>query len=190
MFIKDWLKNRKAGHGDLGTGGSCAFTGHRPQSLPFRFNESDPRCIMLKARLKQEINDQISKGVYNFISGMALGVDTWAAEIVLEKRMFNKNIKLICAIPCRTQSLRWSPEAVERYDRILSKADEVVYVGEQYTHDCMMNRNKYMVDRADSLIAVYSGAETGGTAATVKYAATKNKEIIIIDPDTIGVSRY
>ena len=190
MFIKDWLNSRKTRLENCGAGGSCAFTGHRPQSLPFRFNESDPRCIMIKARLKQEIDAQISKGVYNFISGMALGVDTWAAEIVLEERKHNKNIKLICAIPCRTQSLRWSREAVERYDRILSKADEVVYVGEQYTSECMMNRNKYMVDRADALIAVYSGAETGGTAATVKYAATKKKEIIVINPDTMGVTKY
>lgn len=29
-------------------GRTCAFTGHRPQNLPFRFNESDKRCIALK----------------------------------------------------------------------------------------------------------------------------------------------
>ena len=27
----------------------CAFTGHRPQSLPFGFDESDERCIALKS---------------------------------------------------------------------------------------------------------------------------------------------
>ena len=31
-------------------GRTCAFTGHRPQNLPFRFNESDKRCIALCIR--------------------------------------------------------------------------------------------------------------------------------------------
>ena len=62
----------------------CAFTGHRPQSLPFGSNEQDERCQKLKAVLEQEIERVYSeKGVTHFISGMALGVDTFAAEAVL-----------------------------------------------------------------------------------------------------------
>lgn len=62
----------------------CAFTGHRPQSLPFGFNESDERCIALKQTLRAEIIRLIEQeGVTHFISGMALGVDMYAAEIVL-----------------------------------------------------------------------------------------------------------
>ena len=34
---------------------TCAFTGHRPQSLPFGFNESDERCVALKQKLRNEI---------------------------------------------------------------------------------------------------------------------------------------
>lgn len=36
-------------------GRTCAFTGHRPQNLPFRFNESDKRCIALKKQLRKLI---------------------------------------------------------------------------------------------------------------------------------------
>ena len=62
----------------------CAFTGHRPQSLPFGFNETDERCIALKQTLRAEIIRLIEhEGVTHFISGMALGVDMYAAEIVL-----------------------------------------------------------------------------------------------------------
>ena len=32
-----------------------AFTGHRPESLPFGENENDARCIRLKAMLLTEI---------------------------------------------------------------------------------------------------------------------------------------
>ena len=58
----------------------CAFTGHRPQSLPFGFNESDERCIALKQTLRAEIIRLIEQeGVTHFISGMALsGNCTWS----------------------------------------------------------------------------------------------------------------
>ncbi len=60
----------------------CAFTGHRPQSLPFGFNEEDERCIALKQKLRNEIINQIeNNGVTHFITGMAIGVDMYAAEI-------------------------------------------------------------------------------------------------------------
>ena len=63
---------------------SCAFTGHRPQNLPFGFREDDERCTTLKKILKEQIVSLITdESVTHFISGMALGVDMNAAEIVL-----------------------------------------------------------------------------------------------------------
>lgn len=81
---------------------SCCFTGHRPQSLPFRFNENDERCIDLKRRLKDAIIEMITQnGVTHFISGMAIGVDMYAAEIVLELKETYPNISLEAAIPAK-----------------------------------------------------------------------------------------
>ena len=62
------------------------FTGHRPQSLPFGFNENDVRCKELKALLTSLIREKIDNGVTHFLSGMALGIDCYAAEIILELR--------------------------------------------------------------------------------------------------------
>lgn len=58
----------------------CAFTGYRPQKMVFGFNESDPRCIEFKARLRTTIEDLIGKGYAHFISGGAMGMDMFAAE--------------------------------------------------------------------------------------------------------------
>lgn len=81
---------------------SCCFTGHRPQSLPFRFNENDERCIDLKRRLKDAIIDMITQnGVTHFISGMAIGVDMYAAEIVLELKETYPNIIVGSRYPLR-----------------------------------------------------------------------------------------
>ena len=61
-----------------------SFTGYRPQKMPFGFDENDPRCIDFKKRLRDTIESFIWQGYTHFISGGALGMDTYAAETVLE----------------------------------------------------------------------------------------------------------
>ena len=83
----------------------------------------------------------------------------------------NRNISII--------HIYFSEEDKERYARILKKADEVVLLSDHYYNGCMQNRDRYMVDRADALIA-YCRKEEGGAAYTVKYfLKTKNEENII-----------
>ena len=36
---------------------TCSFTGHRPEKLPWRGDESDPRCLALKERLAAAVED-------------------------------------------------------------------------------------------------------------------------------------
>ena len=44
-IVKLLNRSKKA---DCGTCGNvCAFTGHRPQNLPFGFDESDEKCVAL-----------------------------------------------------------------------------------------------------------------------------------------------
>ena len=46
----------------------------------------------------------------------------------------------------------------------------------------MMERNKFMVDHADILLAVCRKIPRSGTEATINYARKMNKEVIMIDP--------
>lgn len=159
---------------------SCCFTGHRPQSLPFRFNENDERCIDLKRRLKDAIIEMITQnGVTHFISGMAIGVDMYAAEIVLELKEKYPNISLEAAIPCENQSAKWAEQLRSRYNDILEKCDIRTILQHNYTVDCMHKRNKYMVDNSDWVIAVWNG-KPSGTGKTVEYAEECGKRIIIL----------
>lgn len=160
----------------------CCFTGHRPQNLPFGFNEQDERCVKLKRLLREEIERQITEeGVTHFISGMAIGVDMYAAEIVLEVKAKYPQITLESAIPCETQAVKWSSVLRERYYLIASKCDKESMIQRHYTADCMHKRNRYMVDCSDTVIAVWDG-RPGGTGKTVAYAESKGKTVILINP--------
>lgn len=71
----------RSGNNELDIYRTCCFTGLRPQKLTFGFDEGDRLCLQIKERLKQEIIRLITEQhVTHFISGMALGVDQWAAR--------------------------------------------------------------------------------------------------------------
>lgn len=167
---------------------TCCFTGHRPQSLPFRFDEQDRRCRKLKRVLRKEIERQIKeRGVCHFISGMAIGVDMYAAEIVLDLKRKYPQITLEAAIPCENQSAKWTHPLRERYAEILSRCDKQTLIQKNYTPECMHKRNHYMVDTSGTVIAVWNGSPSG-TGKTVKYAADREKVIVTINPETFTVS--
>ena len=115
---------------------SCAFTGHRPKSFPWKYDENDQGCILLKEALAAQISALADQGVTNFLSGMALGVDLWSAQIVLDLQKRYPELKLHCILPCEGQEIKWSNSAKEQYNAILKKASEVVYVSREYTQNC------------------------------------------------------
>lgn len=162
-------------------GKTCCFTGHRPTKFSFKYDETSPACKDIKNQLKAEILNMINnRQVSHFITGMALGVDTWAAEIILNLKKLYPGITITAAVPCPEQSHRWGAENKERYKNILQLCDSVEILSEKWTPYCMMVRNRYMVDNSDFVIAVWNGSVSGGTGKTVEYAFKHSKKTIII----------
>ena len=62
---------------------------------------------------------------------------------------------------------------------MLSAADEIRILSDEYTPYCMMKRNMFMVDNS-SLLVAYKRREEGGTAKTVRYAEKCGVKIIEI----------
>ena len=163
---------------------SCAFTGHRPKSFPWKYNEIDDRCVRLKDILAGQIAALQARGVTDWLSGMAEGTDLWAAQIVLDFRKKNPALKLHCVLPYEGQAEKWSASAQENYHNILEQADFVTYVSKDYYDGCFHDRNRYLVDHAAYLLAVYNGVRRSGTGATINYARKLGWETIIINPIT------
>ena len=62
---------------------TCCFSGHRPMKLPWGMRETDERCIAAKSWIGQQLEELYELGYRHFISGMAIGCDTYFAEEVL-----------------------------------------------------------------------------------------------------------
>jgi len=148
------------------------FTGHRPEKLT-------RAEWLIKKDLKKEIRQAITDGKNVFITGMARGVDIWAAEIVLKLRDAGQPIKLMCACPYDGFEQRWCQEWQEQYREILAVADFVKYVCPSYSPACFQIRNEWMVNHASRVIAVFNG-EKGGTKNTIDYANKEGVSVVQI----------
>lgn len=103
---------------------NLCFTGHRPERLGGR-NDAAHFTVAVKAALDRAIRETYSEGFRRFITGMAQGVDTWAAELVISLRNDNPDVKLIAAVPFVTQWYRWDLNDWDRWKSILRAADQV-----------------------------------------------------------------
>lgn len=161
---------------------TCAFTGHRPKSFPWKYDENARDCVLLKEVLAGQVMALADRGVTDWLSGMAQGTDLWCAQIVLGLKEKNPALRLHCILPCEWQEREWSASEQERYHFILRQADEVIYVNQEYHDGCMLERNRWLVDHSSVLLAVYNGTYRSGTGMTVRYAKQLGREVIVIDP--------
>ena len=150
----------------------CCFTGHRPEKLQIPPSQ-------VRALLKEAVEEAIADGYTTFITGMARGVDLWAAAIVLEKRSRNPNIRLICASPYEGFERRWNENDRKNYHEIMQHSDLNRHICAHYSRACFQIRNAWMVDHSARVIAAYNGA-SGGTKNTIAYAKRKQVEIVNI----------
>ena len=136
---------------------TCALTGHRELSPRFSVNA-----------LHDKLEEMIRDGCDRFLCGMAQGFDLRALACLVSLRQ-KYRITLVACVPYRGQGRGCSQEGRREYARLLEQCDEVYILQEKYEAGCLLARNRYMVDRADVLLA-FCERESGGAAYTVRYA--------------------
>ena len=147
----------------------CCFTGHRPDKMEQEEKE-------IKPLLEKAIDDAIANGYVTFLTGMAMGTDIWAAEIVLERKKTNPDLHLICALPHPNFEKPRSMAEKMRFNKIIKNADLVKEINDHYFKACYQVRNEWMVDHSDLIITVFNGQKSG-TKNTIDYAKKKECSI-------------
>jgi uncharacterized phage-like protein YoqJ len=150
-----------------------AGTGHRPNKIPGgyeRYAKAKNSGLEYIAELCMDFLKK--KDSIKVISGMAQGWDTGLAIAAL-----TMDLPLIAAVPCRNQPERWPRDAQSLYNNILDQADEVFILAEEYSRFAMFDRNTWMVNNCDEVLACWDGIKKGGTYHCVTYANTKGKPI-------------
>lgn len=161
------------------------FTGHRKINDSYNIFSKEWEKVAIS--LNGEIENLISKGCVEFISGAALGTDTLAFLAVQSLKPKYPNIKNKLAIPFKGHDEMWMKENRELLKRMIELADEVIIVSDikeyfrAYNVAQLQKRNEYMVDNSDVVIAVWDGRPSGGTTNCLNYANKVNRKIIEIN---------
>lgn len=157
------------------------MTGHRPDKLPDRKTGYDP-LNPLRVALRQRMREEVQKWAPDqVITGMALGVDQDFAEVCLDL-----GLSVWAAVPFVGQEEVWPASSQRAYRALLERIQqtggsvtEVFPAG--YAAYKLLERNKWMVDRSQAVLAVWNGSP-GGTAHCVNYAQSKQVDVIRVDP--------
>ncbi len=159
---------------------SCCFTGYRPEKFPFELERKNADYTDFENSLIETVFSLTDEDCFTFYSGMAMGFDIIAAEAVLLLKRRNPSVRLICALPFASQGSGFPEPWRERHKIILSCADEVVTLSDEYYTGCYARRNAFMVDNSDYVVTWFDGKH-GGTENTLKYAVKKRRHIININ---------
>lgn len=142
--------------------------GHRPNKLG---GYGDDVYVRLRELARRWLREH--PHVKRVLSGMALGWDqALAAAAVYE------GVPFVAAIPFKGQESKWPDASRRRYFALLSRAAETVIVCDGgYSAEKMRRRNEWMVDHADTVLALWNGSASG-TKDCIDYAREKNIPII------------
>ncbi len=157
---------------------AVSFTGHRPERLGgYGPNPTkDDVCAFLKRAILR-LRDE---GFEEFISGAALGVDQWAADIALEL-----GLNVTFALPFAGYGENWPQESRDYLEAQKKKAKRIVVVCEgEYKPHKNHFRNTWMLDNSAVVVAVWNGAPDGGTASACRGLKKSGKRYIRYNPDT------
>lgn len=155
-----------------------AITGHRPPAVG---GYKVPNPIYDSILYGLEAAFQQFKPSYVF-TGMALGVDQWAAEVCL-----NMHIPYVAIIPFEGQDKMWPPHSQAKYHWLLQKAaQKVVVCPGAFEPWKMQKRNEYLINNCHQVVAAWTGAP-GGTANCLAYAIKVGKPIHYIQLEPQGM---
>jgi uncharacterized phage-like protein YoqJ len=137
-------------------------TGHRPDKIggwdPLHPDVERVRTVLRNALIKLWPEQ--------LITGMALGVDQWAAQAAIEL-----GIPFVAALPCDDMEAPWPLPSQERFRNLLPKARQIVVVSPgPFKHWKLQRRNEWVVDNCERLLSVHDGS-LGGTYNCLEYAA-------------------
>lgn len=163
---------------------AATFIGPHINRFHFRGNEKHPDCIQIKKDLRDTIITLYREtGIYQYLSGVSLGIDLWAAEIVLGLKKKHPVLELYSVVPYSGQADKWSLKNQARYARILQQSTGVIKLRDgAYMPGCFRELNILLVQSTHILIAAF-GREykpKSGSVHRINIARENGNRIIYI----------
>ncbi|PLT35262.1 SLOG family protein [Bacillus sp. V5-8f] len=166
------------------------ITGYKPFEIGI-FKNDHEGVKYIKRAIKRRLVPLIEEGGEWVIVSGQLGVELWAAEVLIELKNEYDHVKLGVLTPYLQQQEAWNEANQQYYENILAHADFVdsiskkPYEGPQQ----LKAKNLFMVHKSDGMIIVYDEEKEGtpkyALAEAVRYSADNPYQIIRISLDDL-----
>lgn len=147
----------------MDTGLILAGTGHRPNRLGGYNATTHKKLNVLATTAVNKLEPS-----YGYCGG-ALGWDiAWGYALM------GAGVPYCLALPSRTMGSNWPLYSRMLLEHLREKADRVHYLRDSYSREAYIERDRYMVDNAQGVVALLDPTltTTSGTSYTCQYAQT------------------
>lgn len=158
------------------------ITGYKAHELGI-FNDKHPGITIIKKALTDAIKQLIDEGLEWVIISGQQGVETWAAEVIIDLKQSFEELKYAIITPFLNQEASWNEQKQAKYQRILSQADFVTAVTKkQYEAPWQFTeKDKFIITNSDGILLIYDEENEGSPKyikrLAEKYADKHNYEI-------------
>jgi uncharacterized phage-like protein YoqJ len=176
---------------------NVAFTGHRLNKVGG--HEFSIKNMMLKILLALWDLPGAGDLSLNIITGMAVGVDMWAAQCAVhlrDIRGLDATLEAFLPFQAEMQTRKWRKAERDEHGQLLRRAERVFEVSKldmdaSYLRasEAYQERNMAMVDACDFLFAIWDGS-LGGTRNCVTYGLETHTPILRWDYSTEELRWY
>ncbi len=165
---------------------SLYVSGYRPHELGI-FNDKHPGVPIIKKAIESELRKLIDDGLEWIVISGGQGVETWAAEVVIELKNEFPHLKYSIITPFLEQEKNWNEVKQQYYSYIISKADFVTSVTKRpYEAPWQFSeKDKFIIQNTDALLLIYDEENEGSPKylkrLADKFAENHAYEIIIVN---------
>ncbi|MBN6888472.1 putative phage-like protein YoqJ [Cytobacillus horneckiae] len=155
----------------------AVVSGYKPFELGV-FKQDEPALTYIKKAIKKELIILLEEGLEWVIISGQLGVELWAAEVVLELQIEGyEHLQLGVITPFLHQEENWKDNNKELYESIIAQADFVDSVSRKpyESPNQFRMKNQFLVAKSDTLLMLYD-TEKEGTPKYLYEVAKKHME--------------
>lgn len=166
------------------------ITGYKAHELGI-FNDKHEGITIIKKALESRLTPLLESGLeWVIISGQP-GVETWAAETVIDLQDHFPELQLAVITPFEEQEKNWNDAKKQAYEFILAHADYTVSLTKRpYEAPWQfIERDKFLLRNSDALLIVYDEENDGSPKfmkkMAVSYSEKSDYEVLSIAADDL-----
>lgn len=167
-------------------------TGYKQHELGI-FDDKHPGIRFIKKALEKRLLSFLDEGLEWVIVSGQLGVETWAAEVVINLKKEYAGLKYAVITPFLEQEKNWNETKKEKYQSIVALADfHTSLTKRPYEAPWQfIEKDKFFMRNSDGILIVYDEENDGSPKfvkkAAEKYAERSDYQVFTITADDLQV---